>query len=236
MSMSVFTQCQKLLSLAQGQQQCLLCYQSSKQLICHYCRSDLNLFDLKSCHYNLLNRQTVYSHLEPPRYQRLLALAPYQWPISQLISELKFSQKLVNAKALGHLFSRHCLPATTRSIGSKDTALIPMPLHSSRFKERRYNQSLEIVRHLSLDRAIWQREYCQRQTKTDAQTQLTAAQRHQNVNDAFTLAHPLNKHRVIIFDDVVTTGATVNSLCKTLLATNPNLTIEVWCTALTLGY
>jgi ComF family protein len=174
--------------------------------------------------------------LEPPRYQKLLALAPYQWPISSLISQLKFGNRLVNAKALADLFIWHCMTEAETSPITDNSIIIPMPLHQSRLRHRKYNQSLEIVRQLNISKLYWQKETCQRKRQTDPQTELSAKQRRSNVKDAFSLTGQLDKNHVIIFDDVVTTGATVNSLCKTLLSANPNLTIEVWCVGLTLGY
>lgn len=219
-----------------SQQQCLLCHQSSNKLICRYCTDDLELFNLESCHYNLLNRSNVLRHLEPPRYQKLLALAPYQWPISTLISQLKFGDQLINSKALGDLFRWHCLANTQADSMTNDTLVIPVPLHGSRLRSRKYNQSLEIIRHLGVNKQRWKREVCRRTRRTDAQTDLSAKQRRANVNNAFKVVGRLDTNHVIIVDDVVTTGATVNSLCKTLLAANPNLNIEVWCIAVTLGY
>jgi ComF family protein len=230
------SQLKQFIYASSRQQQCLLCHQSSATLICHFCRNDLNLFDLKTCHYNLLNRQNIYSYLEPPRYQKLLALAPYQQPLSRLISQLKFGHQLINAKALADLFYWHCLSESNAPQIGKNNVVIPMPLHSSRLRSRKYNQSLEIVRHLNIDKKVWHDELCQRTINTKAQTELSAKQRRHNVKGAFKVIRPINKNHVIIFDDVVTTGATVNSLCKTLLAANPNLTIEIWCIGLTLGY
>jgi ComF family protein len=236
MSKALYHHIQSVVAAFLQQQQCILCHQSSDKLICSYCSGDLNLFDLEGCHYNLLNRQNVRSHLEPPRYHKLLALAPYQWPISTLLSQLKFGGKLIHSKALADLFFCHCLNENHALPIENDTILIPVPLHRSRLMSRKYNQSLEIVRQLNIDKRCWDKEVCYREKRTDPQTELSATQRKNNVKNAFSLTGQINENHVIIFDDVVTTGATVNSLCNTLLSSNPNLKIEVWCIGLTLKH
>ncbi len=232
--MIAFKQLFGLLKEAFTQQQCLLCCQTSQTLICRYCREDLNLFDLKSCDYNLLQRQNIHSHLQPPLYEKLVALAPYQWPVSSLISRLKFNDKLINAKALADLFRWHIFNELKGSLNPQDTLFIPVPLHFSRLRHRKYNQSIEIVRHFNLGKKPFDYQLCQRQKPTRAQTELSASQRRKNLKGAFTVSGEITANRIIIFDDVVTTGTTVNSLCEALLTKNPNLTIEVWCIALTL--
>lgn len=81
-----------LLKTAIGRQSCLLCYQSSDELLCPWCQQDLCLFNLQACSYNLLLWPKIRQGLGEIRYQRLLACGEYQWPLDRLIKGLKFSR------------------------------------------------------------------------------------------------------------------------------------------------
>jgi predicted amidophosphoribosyltransferase len=126
-------------------QNCLLCRQSSSSLICDYCHTDLATFSCSKYQQNLLNWPKVKRGLKSVKFQKLLALADYQWPLSRLLTGLKFSAQLSNAKALAELFYQNTLV----ELSSLPEAIIPMPLHNRRYCQRKYNQSIEIAKHLS---------------------------------------------------------------------------------------
>ena len=106
--------------------------------------------------------------------------------------------------------------------------IIPVPLHPSRYRERGYNQTLEIARTLTRRLGIpLDYQSCIRSIATQSQTELTGKERRRNVSRAFAMAKPLNAARVAILDDVVTTGATVNALAKVLRHAGVRQ-IDVW--------
>lgn len=110
----------------------------------------------------------------------------------------------------------------------KPELIIPVPLHTSRYRERGYNQSLEIARTLSSRIAVpVDYRSCIRTHATQPQTELTAKERRRNMKRAFTLAKPVNASHVAILDDVATTGATVNELAKALRKAGVKR-IDVW--------
>ena len=113
----------------------------------------------------------------------------------------------------------------------KPEVIIPVPLHSSRYRERGFNQSLEIARILSR-RLVIPLDYrsCSRIHATQAQTQLDAKERARNLKKAFAITKPLPYTHVAILDDVVTTGATVNELAKMLRQAGVKR-IDVWACA-----
>lgn len=161
----------------------------------------------------------------------LMAVADYQWPLSHLLTALKFSARLPHAKVLAELFYEHHQNEELQGA----EAIIPIPLHKNRFFFRKYNQSLEIARHLSRFSGIpLQYQYLRRQKNTKAQTELSAAQRRNNLRHAFVVPshyHALiqNMRHIILFDDVVTTGTTVNSAYLALKKINPQLRIDICC-------
>ena len=99
-------------------------------------------------------------------------------------------------------------------------ALIPVPLSASRLRERGYNQSAELARHMS---AVWgipvREDILVRGRATATQTRLTPGERKRNVSGAFHAAVDRNSLRglhLILVDDVVTTAATLNECAAAL--------------------
>ncbi len=100
-----------------------------------------------------------------------------------------------------------------------DRFLIPVPLHSSRERERGYNQSALIAR--TLVRAGFGRlaeKDLKRTRATPSQTALDREARRENVVGAFVSRPTVNGARIWLVDDVVTTGATVNACADALMA------------------
>lgn len=214
-------------------QDCLLCGQGSSALICQFCQDDLAFFDWHKYHYNLLNWPQAQRGLKNFNGQQLLALAAYQWPWSGLLTGLKFSSKLPHARILAQLFVQQLLNRP----GPLPDAIIPVPLHSSRYRQRKFNQSIEIAKHLGTLISIpMDTSLVSRVKATKAQTALSAAKRKANLKDAFVLNHAPDYKHVVLFDDVVTTGATINAMFNLLASHCPALQIEIWCICLTLEH
>lgn len=149
----------------------------------------------------------------PPLYQHSLIPFIYAPPIDQLITGLKFQQRLPHARLLGALLGQS-LPATR--LQSLD-ALLPVPLHQRRLRERGYNQSLEIGRVLARQYALplLTRHY-HRRRHTEAQSRLPLELRRRNLRQAFYTDADLRGRAIGIIDDVVTSGHTVNELARCL--------------------
>lgn len=155
-----------------------------------------------------------------PRHSpsRLVAYA-YTAPVSTLIHWMKFEANLPAALTLGVLLSEAVSQLLARAGAQAPDAILPVPLHRSRLRERGFNQALELARPLArhLDRPLLSRA-CVRVRATRPQSSLTAAaDRRRNVAGAFRLLRPLGDLRsVAIVDDVLTTGATVQALARLL--------------------
>jgi ComF family protein len=95
--------------------------------------------------------------------------------------------------------------------------LIPVPLHKQRLVERGFNQSLEISRAVSKQLPVPIDTQCVRRVKsTQAQQTLNITQRKQNIKGCFEMQQSHNYKHVVLIDDVITTGSTVNELAHTL--------------------
>ncbi|MGH8528536.1 MAG: ComF family protein [Nevskiales bacterium] len=161
---------------------------------------------------------------QPPIYDSAWAPLRYEKPLDWLITGLKFHQRLGNARLLGELASG----LAPRRPKQKPDLLIPVPLHESRLKTRGYNQALELARPIARTLNIpLDVSGCVRTRATAAQSELDVKHRAVNVRGAFACSLNLVKKHVVIVDDVVTTGHTVNEFARVLKRAGA-ARIEVW--------
>lgn len=208
-------------------QYCLICSQSSDTLICTYCCEDMHVYSYKG---NLLALPHINKLFPKRHFNVLRALMPYGPPVSHLINQMKFSSNTLVAHGLADLFITHF----HTHIEAKHQVLMPVPLHAYRYVKRKYNQSGLIAQKLAQH---WQIAYqpwaVERVKATRAQSSIQANLRRTNLKQAFKVNTRLSCNHIILFDDVITTGSTVNSLAKMLKAQNPDLTVEIWCLCVT---
>jgi ComF family protein len=99
-------------------------------------------------------------------------------------------------------------------------ALVPVPLHRSKLREREFDQALALAWYLGkrLGLPLWHNQLV-RQRRTVSQVGLKALQRHQNVRGAFALKDPrgCSGKALLLIDDVYTTGATLQECARLLL-------------------
>ena len=138
----------------------------------------------------------------------------YGGALADLIGHLKFNGERSVATHLARLIHSSCPGVFT----SPRTHIVPVPLSRARLRERGFNQSTLIARQIS-KRSPLTLSHCLKRTRnTPPQAQLDKRTRRINVADAFaTTGARVPKHLVLI-DDVVTTGATMQSAARTLRA------------------
>lgn len=146
----------------------------------------------------------------PPAFDRCIALFPYTAPLDGLLLQLKFAQAVHLARTFAALFADRL-----RDEPIPD-ALVPVPLHPARQRERGFNQAIEIARPLAarLGCAL-DLDTCVRGRATPPQTRLSAGARRRNLRGAFRLTRPPARH-IALLDDVMTTGSTLNELAARL--------------------
>ena len=111
--------------------------------------------------------------------------------------------------------------------------IVPIPLHWLKLRERSFNQSLRLARHLSRATGIpLHTRLLKRTQPTNTQTRLTRSERTENVKRAFAYRGraPIDGARIILVDDVLTTGATA-SACAKLLLQKGAAVVDVWTVA-----
>lgn len=149
----------------------------------------------------------------PPSYTRAWTLYPYTPPLQDAIRLLKYEGKVSLARPLAKLMI-NSLPR----LDAIDL-IIPVPLHHERLCQREFNQALlladQIGRHLNISLSY---SNLVRTTSTPPQTSLSRKSRLKNLRHAFVVRHPaqLMNKRILLIDDVFTTGTTVNECAKTL--------------------
>ncbi len=151
---------------------------------------------------------------KPPYYDDAFSLFSYQQPIIYLIQQLKFKYRLAHARMLGDLLN---VAWAKKQVNQHDVCILPVPLYKSRLRQRGFNQSIELARALSKTTG-WPMELhrVQRLRETISQTGLDAKERRKNIRGAFKVIESLAQKQVLIIDDVVTTGSTVNELSRVL--------------------
>lgn len=150
----------------------------------------------------------------PKAYRQATALFDYAAPLDRLITEMKFGQQLGAARLLGELMADGL--AGKKCVG-QGWSILPVPLHPQRLRQRGYNQSLELARPLARQLGLpLLTTLVSRIQPTRAQTGLSANARVANLRGAFALNQAKIPARVLLIDDVITTGATINELAKTL--------------------
>ena len=163
---------------------------------------------------------------EPPAFDRCLALYRYQAPLDSLITRLKFHHRLAIARLLAALMQQKI-----EALESLPDAILPVPLHPSRLRERGFNQALEIARPIAGALNIpLLLQHCERTRATVMQSSLPARQRSRNVKGVFRVVRAIPYQHVAIVDDVMTTGETVRELAKVLRAAGVPR-IDVWVVA-----
>ena len=217
--------------------QCLLCRLPSQgSLLCLYCQKAL----LKPrphclhCALPLIKNEAYCSQCmhHTDAFTQIYALDDYIKPYPALIKNLKYNKQLLNAQLLAQLLSLSIQQNIPAEQISQVDFLIPVPLHPKRLRQRGFNQAQLLADVLAKNLSIpILNQAVQRIKNTCAQEGLNKQKRKKNLKGAFTLQKEqqasLKDAYVVIIDDVVSTGATANSLCTILLQGGARR-VDIW--------
>ena len=203
---------QKLLNAALPQD-CLLCTTpAAGDLLCTACLADIPRLTRERCPVCALPTPgaTICGEClqHPPHFDATHVSFAYGFPLDRLVQAFKYGHQL----ALTGLFTRlmSAEPPTA-------DVMIAMPLSTQRLRERGFNQAAEIAKPLAHACGIPLDLFgTKRVIDTSAQTGLPWKERRANVRHAFECALDLSGRSVVVVDDVMTTGATLDEFARVL--------------------
>jgi ComF family protein len=149
---------------------------------------------------------------QAPHFDATQAAFRYEFPVDSLVQSLKYAHRLASAdflgKALAQIPTLHC-----------PDLIVPVPLSAARLAQRGFNQALEMARPLARSLgAPLEISHIHRCRDTTPQASLPWKERARNIRHAFECELDLTGKTVMLVDDVMTTGATLNELARTLKA------------------
>jgi ComF family protein len=155
-----------------------------------------------------------------PRFGRARACAIYdaadtaEHPLKVVLQRYKYSRDVSLAPALGSLLAERApLPLSVYDL------IVPVPLHPERLRWRGFNQALLLAKQLARMHALGLDPFSlERVRPTRPQVDLDEGERRRNVAGAFCVTRPerVRRRRILLLDDVYTTGATVNECSRIL--------------------
>jgi ComF family protein len=154
---------------------------------------------------------------DPPVFARARAVAGYDDIAREMIHRLKYGDRLELARAMGGLMS-----LAGRELIAEADLIIPVPLHRFRLWSRRFNQAAALGQVIAEQSGRpFAADLLRRVKRTRPQVGLSRNERAENLQGALRVAkdarHRLEGKRVLLVDDVLTTGATANAASRALL-------------------
>jgi len=192
---------------------CLLCAADSSETLCPGCAAELPLLPqgCPQCAEPTTHGERCGRCLhEPPHFDAAFAIWRYEFPLDRLIHAYKYGGEL----ALSGWFGKRL--AEKLHAWNYDL-IVPMPLHRDRLRERGFNQAAELARVIGLEKNCpLSLDQLRRTRATAAQADLPLAQRAANVRGAFECAGDWQGKRLLLVDDVMTSGATLSECARIL--------------------
>lgn len=207
------------LSVSLLPQDCFLCTAAATDdLLCPSCSRELPRLTRVCCPVCALptpQGETCGACLkQAPHFDATLSCFSYHFPVDSLVQALKYRHRLVVADFLALALAEALPPPADMPPAD---LLLALPLSAQRLRQRGFNQALEIARPLARRLGLpLPAEGATRVIDTAPQASLPWNERRQNIRGAFECALDLTGKSVIVVDDVMTTGATLNEFARTL--------------------
>lgn len=148
----------------------------------------------------------------PPPWEHFRFYGLYSGALKTLMLRGKFGADPAVLRLLGHFLARSCADLPTPD------AIVPVPLHASRLRERGFNQSQELARPLAEALGVpLMPHLLRRQVATRHQVGLNREERRANLTSAFAASLEARGKRILLIDDTFTTGTTLRKATQALL-------------------
>lgn len=204
---------------------CIICGKLDKHYICKSCERRFekyrkyNEIDNKKILKNKLNvennRKSYVIDYQIFYWDKLVYVFEYKGLVRKNILDYKFNSK----PYLSNFFAYEILKSKkVYEILKFCDIMIPVPMDKRKRCERGYNQTELITKILSKKSGLKEEKILLKIKHTKTQSLLTPKQRKQNIDNAFCIKNPelVKNKNIVIFDDIYTTGATVNEISKLL--------------------
>ena len=218
-------------------QTCGICGKITTKTICPKCNRELK----KQSEINIFTENEIDENFEERYFNELMYIFKYEGQIRQLIIDYKFNEKSYMYKTFVNFLLNN--KKIFENIKKYDK-IIPVPISKKRYKERGYNQSLliakEIVRQISKRRLETDEKntikISKKQTNLELvnncliktkniieQSKLNKEDRQQNIQGVYSIQNKkiITNKKILLIDDIYTTGSTVNECSRILQQANP---------------
>lgn len=196
-------------------QTCGICGKINENSLCKKCEKNL-----KKQSENQIIKDG--EEIEYKYFNELMYIFKYEGQIRKIILEYKFNEKAYIYLTFVNFLLKN--EKIFENIKSYDT-IIPVPISKKRQKERGYNQSLLIAREISNQTNLKLVNNCLIKTKNIVeQSKLNKEDRRQNIQGVYKLQNMqlIKNKKILLIDDIYTTGSTVNECSKILRQGNPS--------------
>ena len=192
---------------------------AQQALLCSACFADLPLFNYGLIQRDLLNWPAINKALVHSHYDHLICLSPYLPPFTHWLPQLKYQARFELATFFATVLAQQWRKQTLVELMNPIDLVLSVPLHINKWKIRGYNQAHLLAKPLAKQLQIpYDASALIRTQNNKSQVGKTGKQRRQSLANIFTLAKVFSnkiKH-VMLVDDVITTGSTVNEISKIL--------------------
>lgn len=205
--------------------------------LCNNCWSDLKFISPPWCEKcgipkpnSIFNKESCNGCIHRRKsYDKLRTGLMFEGPIKKLIHQFKYGDDTTLAPLLSRLSYRSAQDLSDADI------VIPVPIHGSKLKKRKYNQAALLSKEISkmLDKECIV-DFLERIKETKSQVGLSKMKRIRNVKKAFILNQKYKKHingkKILLIDDVISTGSTADE-CSKCLKESGAASVYVLCVA-----
>ena len=199
---------------------CGICEKINKDGLCPKCNLELK----KQSEVSILQKEEIEENIKKEKYfEELMYIFKYEGQVRKLILDYKFNEKSYLYKTFVNFLLKN--EKIFENIKKYDK-IIPVPISKKRNKERGYNQSMLIAEEIANKTNLELVNNCLIKTKNIIeQSKLNKEDRQQNIQGVYNLQNArliINK-KILLIDDIYTTGSTVNECCKILQQANPKI-------------
>lgn len=205
---------------------CIACERDSRTLpLCEECETKIHAIEQRFCQRcgaplekSRRSKICLECAKHPLSLSRIRAWARFTYPLDKVVYAFKYEQR---QRLAGYFAQKLSLVLSSDRALSTADLIVAIPLHPFKRWRRGYNQSEELAKALSRQVRIPCDKVLSRSKMTRTQTKLSASQRRANVEGAFSVSpkrvHLLSDKRILLLDDVITTGSTLDEAAKVLL-------------------